>query len=515
MLVGDILRTTASKYPDKTGIIFEDKRYTWHQVNARVNSLANALLQSGLKKQDRVAILSPNCNQYLEFYFATAKAGLIGVPLNTWFKKKELSHLVNDSGASIIIVDKAHLNLAASLDVRGVKHYIGLGAGHPYPLDYEKLITENSTDEPRVNVNEDDIFVLSYTSGTTGVSKGALITHRNASAGITIMALEWRLQPHSVYLLHAPMFFAAGGGARLHAILRGCTSIVMTYNAETILQTIQREKVTHMSYSPTPIKRIVDHPDIGKYDLSSVQFMGLTGAPHSISEIRAIEKWFGHVWVSSYGLAETVNCGATLQPEEVEIEGPTARRMASIGKPQVGIDLRVVDEDGRDVVHDGKETGEIIVRGDPITKGYWNMPEETAEAIKDGWFHTGDMATIDDDGYIYIVDRKQDIIKSGGIKVSAREIEEVVYTHPAVSYCAVIGVPDEEWGETPKALVVLKEGMTATEEEIKELCRKNLASYKKLSSVEFVSSLPMTPSGKIVKREVKEQYWKGYDKRVH
>jgi len=177
--------------------------------------------------------------------------------------------------------------------------------------------------------------------------------------------------------------------------------------------------------------------------------------------------------------------------------------------------LRVVDEDGRDVVHDGKETGEIIVRGDPITKGYWNMPEETAEAIKDGWFHTGDMATIDDDGYIYIVDRKQDIIKSGGIKVSAREIEEVVYTHPAVSYCAVIGVPDEEWGETPKALVVLKEGMTATEEEIKELCRKNLASYKKLSSVEFVSSLPMTPSGKIVKREVKEQYWKGYDKRVH
>lgn len=515
MLVGDILRSTAGRYPNKVGLVFEDKRYTWQQVNARVNSLAHALLGLGLEKQDRVAILSPNCHQYIEFYFATAKAGLVGVPLNTWFRARELSYLLNNSGANTLIVHRNYLEVAKSLNAAGIKNYIGLGEGHSYPYDFETLRGRNSVDEPGVSVDEDDLFVLSYTSGTTGVPKGAMITHRNACAGITTMTLEWRLHPDHVYLLHAPMFFAAGGGARLHTILRGCTTIIANSDAETVLKTVDREKITHMSFSPTPIKRIIDHPDIDKYDLSSVQLIGLTGAPHSLAEIRKIEQIWGHVWVSSYGLAETVNCGATLQPEEVDIEGPTAKRMTSIGKPHVGIDLRVVTEDGDEVAHDGKEAGEIIVRGAPITKGYWNMPEETAQLIKGDWFYTGDMATVDEDGYIYIVDRKQDIIKSGGVKVSPREIEEIIYTHPAVSHCTVIGVPDEEWGETPKAVVVLKKGMKATESEIIELCRRNLASYKKPTSVDFVDSLPITPSGKIVKREVKEKYWKGYERRVH
>jgi long-chain acyl-CoA synthetase len=515
LLVGDILRTTAVRYPKKVGLVFGDKQYTWEQVNARVNSLARGLLGLGLKKQDKVAILCRNCNQYIEFYFATAKAGLVGVPLNTWFKGRELSYLIDNSGANTLVVDRNYLDIAQSLEASGVKKYIGLGQGHPYPYDFEALIAENSADEPEVEVDEDDLFVLSYTSGTTGVPKGAMITHSNACAGVISVALEWRLEPHHVYLLHAPMFFAAGGGARLHAVLRGCTCIIMTYNADAVLQATERERITHMSFSPTPIKRIIDYPDIDKYDLSSVKFIGLTGAPHSVAEIEKIEQIFGHVWCSAYGLAETVNCGTVLQPEEVEVEGPLAKRMGSVGKATIGIDLRVVDENGRDVAPDGQEVGEIILRGDSVPKGYLGMPRETAETVKEGWFYTGDMATVDEDGYIYIVDRKKDMIISGGINIYPREIEEIIYTHPAVSHCTVIGVPDEEWGETPKAVVVLREEMKATEDEIIDLCRQSLASYKKPTSVDFVDSLPMTPSGKILKREVLEQYWKGYEKRVH
>jgi len=515
MLVGDILRSTAKRYPKKTGVVFGDHRYTWEEVNARVNSLARGLMGLGLKKQDKVAILSRNCSQYIEFYLATAKAGLVGVPLNTWFRGKELAQLIDSSGANTIIVDTSYLELAQSVDARGIENFIGLGEGHPYSNDFEALIAANSADEPEFDVDENDLFVLSYTSGTTGVPKGAMITHRNATTGIIGMALEWRLRPHHVYLLHAPMFFAAGGGARLHPMLRGCTCIVMTYDAQAILQTIEKEQITHMSFSPTPIKRIIDHPDAGKYDLSSVEFIGLTGATHSVAELKKIEQLFGHVWCSHYGLAESVNCGAILQPEEVAIEGPLSKRLGSIGKATGAVDLRVVNEQGHDVAPDGEELGELILHGDMMTNGYLGMPQETADIIKDGWFYTGDMATVDEDGYTFIVDRKKDMIISGGINIYPREIEEVIYTHPSVSHCTVIGVPNEEWGETPKAVVVLRDGMKATEEAIIDLCRSNLASFKKPTSVDFVDNLPMTPSGKILKREVAEQYWKGYEKRVH
>ncbi len=514
MLVGDIIRQTAARYPHKAGVVYEDNNYTWQETNERVNRLANGLLGMGLKKQDSVAILCRNCNQYLEFYFATAKAGLIAVTLNTWLRARELSYLIKDSGTNTLIVDENYVDTVKSLDVPGVKHYIGFGKNHPYPYDLERLMRENSPDEPNVEVDEDDIFTLAYTSGTTGNPKGAMITHKGSCTAVRTIAHEWRFQPDSVYLMHAPMFFAAGGGSRFHAVLRGCRYIIMTYNVEAILRTIERERVTHFSMSPTPIKRLIDHPDVDKYDLSSVRVIGLSGAAHPISEIKKIEEVFGHVWYSAWGMTETSTCGTCLQPEEVEIDGPLAKRIGSVGKAEIGIEVRAVDDSGKDIAHNGKDMGEAILRGDTVTKGYWNMPDETAEVLKDGWFYTGDIVTIDEDGYIYIVDRKKDIIISGGINISAREVEEIIYTHPAVSYCAVIGVPDQEWGETPKALVVLKEGMKATEKEIIDLCKQDLASFKKPTSVDFVDSLPMTPSGKILKKDFKEKYRKELGKSV-
>ena len=353
---------------------------------------------------------------------------------------------------------------------------------------------------------ETDLFTLAYTSGTTGLPKGAMVSHKNSTTGIQAVAYEWRFQPDSRYLMQAPMCFAAGGGPRLHAVLRGCRYVIITYEAETVLQTIEKESITHFSMSPTPIKRVIDHPNVGDYDLSSVRIIGLSGAPHSVAEIKKIESIFGHVWFSCYGMTETNVCGTCLQPEEVTVDGPLSNRLASVGRAQIGIEVRVVDDRGSDVPHNGTDMGEVILRGDPLVSGYWNKPEETRAAIKDGWFYSGDLATVDADGYIYIAGRKKDIIISGGVNISAREIEEVIYAHDAVSQCAVIGVPDEEWGERPKAFVALKAGMTVTEVEIIVFCKEKLASFKKPKSIQFLESLPMTPSGKILKRELVEKY---------
>ncbi len=511
MLVGDILLATAKRYPEKIGLVDAGREYPWREVNARVNGLAHGLLGLGLNKGDRVAILCGNCHYYLEFYFACAKTGLVALPLNTWLKAGELSHPLDLSGARALVVDAAHRETAAKLRVATLEYYIGCGEAHGYTLDFETLLRENPQTEPpqtgpEAALSEDDIFVLSFTSGTTGLPKEAVITHRNACAAVWRMALDFRIRHDSVYLLHAPMFFTAGGGGRFPCILRGCRVIVTSYDAAGMLQIIEKERVTHLTGSPTPIKRLVEHPDAKKRDLSSVRVVGLTGGVHGEAEIRAIELAFGHVWYSSWGMTETCACGTILPPEEVALEGPLAARLGSIGRAQDGLEFRAVKENGDDVNRDGLDVGELICRGDVVIGSYWRDPEETTAALRDGWLHTGDMVVIDADGYIYIVDRKKDIIISGGINIAARELEELIATHDAVAQCAVVAVPHDDWGETPRALVVLKDGRRATAEEIIGLCRDNLAAFKKPTSVEFVDHLPLTASGKVNKAELRERY---------
>lgn len=510
MLVGDIIRRTAAKHPDKAGVVFEDKRYTWEEVNRRVNCLANGLLQLGLQKQDRVAILSHNCNQYLEFYFATAKAGLIAVPLNTMFLGKELTFLLNDSGANTLITDTNYLNKVESVtsELPHIKHYIGLGDGHPFPYDFERLIAESPSDEPEVTINDEDLCVIAYTSGTTGRPKGAMVTHQASWVSANALAVEWRTKPHWNYLLPGPFFFAAANFGRYHAIMRGCTVVILRgWDAATVLQTIEREKINGFNGGPTVLARVVNHPDVGKYDLSSMRIIVVTGGPLPLPLWQKTEEIFGPIVFPAYGLTES--CGGTLlQREDVSLEGPAnlQRRTQSIGRAMIHTEARVVDETGKDVACNDREVGELLLRSDGMIKGYWNLPEETAKVLEGGWLHTGDLATMDEDRYIYIVDRKKDIIKSGGVQIWPREVEDVIYTHPAVLHCAVIGVPDEKWGETPKAVIALKKGAHVTEEEIIELCKQNLASFKKPTSVEFVDELPLTPSGKVLKRDLRKSY---------
>jgi len=504
--VGDIIRRTAADYPDKLGLVFGDEVFTWEQVNRRVNRLAHGLLGLGLAKGDRVAILSRSCHQYIEFYFAVAKAGLVGVPLNSMLLPAELEFIIRDAGAAALVVDAHFSDKLKGIDAESVRRFIGLGAGHGCPYDLEQLILDSPDMEPAVPVTGDDIFTLAYTSGTTAFPKGAIISHLNGVSGITTIAREWRFQPESVYLLHAPMYFAAGGGPRLHALSRGSRYVIINYDVETVLETIQRERVTHFSMSPTPIQRILDHPGVEKYDLSSVRMVGLSGAPHPAAEIRRVEALFGHVWYSTYGMTETNVCGTCLPPEEVAVSGPLSRCIGSVGRSVRGMALRVVDAAGAEVPHDGSAMGEVILKGDAVSPGYWRQPEHTAEAVRDGWFYSGDLATVDANGYLYIAGRRKEVIISGGVNIAAREIEEVIAAHPAVSQCAVIGVPDADWGERPLAVVVLRAGARATEADILDLCRQKLAAFKKPKSVKFRGALPLTPTGKVLKRELIETY---------
>ena len=517
MVVGDILKSTATRYPNKTGVVFGDRRYTWGQVNARVNSMARALLEMGLKKGERVAILSKNCNEFFEFYFAVAKAGLIGVPLNARLKPQELLFLLRDSGARTLIVHEDFADTIEPMkpELAMVNHYIGIGTHHPFPHDFEMLISDHVSDEPETEVNEEDIFTIAYTSGTVGRPKGVIVSHGNSVAGASTMALEMRLLPHSNYLSFTALFWGAAMGARFHAVLRGCTYVLMGFEPEAVLRTIEKERISGFTCGPTMHRMLLEHPDIEKYDLSSLRSVWFTMSAVPDDLWAKAKKYYGIQCSPCWGMTETSNQGTVLQPEEVDMEGPLSERLRSIGKPMIGCEVKVVDASGREIPHNERETGELLFRGKGATRGYWNLPDETAETIQNGWLYSGDIATVDEDGYLYVVDRKKDLVKSGGVLVSSVEVERVIEGHPAVQKAAVISVPDRKWGETIKAVVEIKPGCAVTEDELIGLCKSNLASYKKPTSVDFVDALPLTGSSKVSKRELRETYWKEYESRVH
>jgi long-chain acyl-CoA synthetase len=488
---------------------------TFHELNEKVNRLAHALRSLGLEKGDRVAVLLPNCREYLEAYMALAKGGFVRVTLNIRLSPPEHGYILGNSGSRAIIVAEEFLDSIVQMKptLRQLKWLITMGEASGKTESYENLLASSPADEVSVPLNGEDVFRLHYTSGTTGRPKGAIQTHMSRVVTTFNTLLDVVNLSSQDKVIHVAPLTHASGNLFLPAFIRGAVNMPLRrFDPPVFLETIEKEGITTVFLAPTMIIRLLAFPDLKRYDLSSLQTIIYGGAPMPVEKLKEGLQTLGRKFVQIYGLAEATWADTVLGKEDHDLEKPEL--LGSIGRELKNVQIRVVDEEGKEV-EPGKD-GEIAIRGAHLMREYWGLPEGTAAVLRDGWFHTGDIARMDANGYITVVDRKGEMIISGGLNVYPKEVEDVLYRHPAILEAAVFGAPDREWGEIVKAVVFLKEGKTLTEEEVIAHCRENLASYKKPRSVDFWKEpLPKNSAGKILRRTIREEYWKGFERRVH
>lgn len=519
MHVGHFLTRAARRWPDRPAWLESDAVVTFREAEARVNRLAHALAALGARPGDRIGMLMPNCRQGLETILAPMKAGMVVVPMNVRLSPREHAYMLEDSGARVLVYHEAlreHVG-AVRGELRTVERFICVGQGERGDLEFEEVQQGRPGTPPAVAIEPDDLAWLFYTSGTTGAPKGAMLTHRNLLAMVHIILLDLNPARETDVLLHAAAITHGSGVSMFHHIARGAANAfpaTRTFDPPRIFEAVQRYRVTTMFLAPTMVHMLTTSGAHRGFDLSSLHTLFYGGGPMYVEQQQAAVRTFGPIFCQLYGQGEApMVCTALSKDEHLAGDDPVRqRRLGSAGRETTGVRVRVVDDDDRDVP--ANAPGEIVARGDLVMKGYWANPEATAETLRGGWLHTGDVGHLDEDGYLYITDRKKDMIISGGSNIYPRELEEVICTHPAVHEVAVIGVPDETWGESVKAVVVLRPGVRATEAGIVEHCRRSLASYKKPSSVEFVAELPKNAYGKVLKRELREPYWVGRTRRV-
>lgn len=519
MPIGNFVRRSADKFPEKTALITHDARMTYRTLNARVNQLANGLLKKGLKRGDRVAVIFHNCAEFIEAYFACAKSGGVFVPINNLLKEREFRQILEYIQPRFLIIDPEFkgLAMAVSADMPFVEFMYVLKEQPESPfLSYEGLIEEGAAHEPEVEVTDEDIMGIFLTSGTTGRPKGAVRSHRQDVMNAMTGAIELKLDYEDSAVILFPLYHVTFEDQIRH-ILMGNTIYIRkegAFDSREVLEILSREKITICQFVPTMVSAMLQEKDIETYDLSSLRLIPYAAAPMPVELLKRAMARFKCQFAQFYGQTETGPLTTLLRPQDHILDGSREQlaRLASSGKAVLDYEVRIVDKEGKDVA--AGEVGEIIVRSEASMNGYWNLPEETAGTIRDGWIHTGDFGRFDEEKYVYIVDRKNDMIISGGKNIYPRELEEVIYTHPAVLDVAVVGVPDDYWGESVRAVVVLKDGMSATEEEIISLCKENLASYKKPRTVEFRKELPRTPTGKIMKKDIRDEYWREKERKV-
>jgi long-chain acyl-CoA synthetase len=515
MVVGSMLSRNAHNVPHNIAIIFQGHSVTYRTLNDRVNALANQLIRKGLKKGDRLGVLVHNCYQFVELYFAAAKTGAIFCPYNNHSKEGELKETIDYSAPKFVVFDPDFADMIGGLKtgIDSVEQCVSLGGARlSFADDYEDLILHGDKTEPEVSVDEDDAMSIFFTSGTTGKPKGAIRTHRHVIANIIAGLIEFKIGYNERILVVFPMYHVSYEDNVGRSFYLPNTMIIRReggFDADEILSIISNEKITFCHLVPTMINAFLRSPRVGSYDLSKLRTIFYAGAPMPVDLLRKALKVFNCGFFQGYGLTESGPQTTLLRAEDHVVEGTEEQlqRVGSVGTAVVGLEVRVVNERGDDTA--AGQVGEIVARGESIMKGYWRLPEESADRLKDGWLHTGDLGMTDDGGYIYLVDRKHDMIISGGINIYPKEVEEVIYRHPSVFEAAVFGVPDNYWGEAVKAVIALKDGTTATEEEIIKFCGEHLAGYKKPKSVEFWTELPKNPTGKILKRAIREKYWKG------
>jgi len=518
MTVAEWIRRCVSRHPQALAYVDGPRRFTFAQFNDRANRQANGLIAMGLKKGDRVAVLLNNNVEAVEALAAAAKGGFVHVPVNFRSVPREIATVLDHSGAALIFVDaeyKDRLDQAGTL--KSLRHVIVVKPGET-DSPYEQWLMAQPNVEPAVDVTGDDNFMICYTSGATGTPKGVLHQHRQSVAHGPVVTALYEIDGSSKLLLVYPHnSIASINMFYIPAWLAGA-SMVLTdqrnFNAERWLDLVARERVTHCHLVPTMLFRVLESPKLAGTDHSSLRTIGYGSAPMPTERVERLMEVFGNILIQGYGMTEISSIAAILDKRDhLEAMNGNRERLNSCGRPAFGCELRVVDDNGRDVAPG--EVGEIVFRGPQVMSGYWNEPDKTAETIRGGWLYSGDMAKVDAGGYLYIVDRKKDLIISGGANISSREVEEVLYWHPSVREASVIGKPDEQWGELPHAYVSLKPNSQATPQELIAFCRERLAHYKCPHQVEIIEELPKSALGKILKTELRAKFWDSMKRNVN
>ena len=512
MVVGDMIVRDANKFPQKTAVVADGVEMNYATVNARVNSLADSLLRLGVTKGDRIGVLVHNCRQFIEIYFASAKLGTIFCPYNNHVKQRELGEIITYSSPAILFVDSDFGALIEALrpELASVTHYICLQTPHwSFMKSYEEMIAEGASREPGIKVVDDDVVSMIFTAGTTGNPKGALRTHRHLVADAIARVIELKIDYDDRPIITFPMYHVACEDNIVSHFFMPNTMHIRReggFNPAEVLDYISRNGITICQMVPTMIHATLQIPNISAFDLSHLRLILYAGSSMPVELLKRALQAFPCGFAQLYGQTESGPFTTVLKPEDHVLDGSDKKvqRLASSGRAVVNYEIRIVDENDNDVPTG--DVGEIIGRSEAMMKAYWQLPEETEKKLKGGWLHTGDLGKMDEDGYVYIVERKNDMIISGGVNIYPREIEEILYGHPAILEAQVIGVKDEYWGEVPKAVVVLREGITASAEEIIKFCGERLAGYKKPKSVEFWKELPKSPQGKILKKVIRESF---------
>jgi len=512
----EFLYIAAAICPDRPFIVFDGKPWSFTQCNERVNRLANAFRDLGVQKGDRIGMLQVNCPQYVEAYFAAAKLGAIFVPLNFRAKSDELSYMIGNAEPIALLTGTRYFDMIRPMlpKLPSVKACISVDHRRSDTYFYEDLIDSADTNEVTTDIGEGDVTILIYTAGTTGRPKGVPLSY----GGFVSYVLE-NVDPANPEieernLLTVPLYHVAGMQAMLVGAYGGRTLVLMRqFEVKEWLKTVEAERVTRAMLVPTMLKWVIDDPGFHDYDLSSLEIVTYGAAPMPLSVIqKAMKEMPGVRFINAFGQTETASTITVLGPEDHVIEGTgeekekkLKRLASSIGKPLSDVEVKIVDDQGKAL--SPRQMGEIYARGPRIMSGYWKDEAKSAQVItEDGWLHTGDKGWMDEDGYIYLDGRDDDMIIRGGENIAPKEVEDVLHAHPKIDEAAVIGIPDPEWGQVPRAVVVVKKGENIGADEIMESCRAGLAGFKRPRSIVFVDSLPRNQMGKVLKKDLRKEY---------
>lgn len=514
MNTSEFLDITSLIVPDRTAIVFDGKRFTYGELSERSSRLANSLSLMGIVPGDRIATIQVNCNEHIEAYFAAAKLDAVYVPLNFRSTPDEVRYMLADAAPKAVFAGERYTEMIDGIYEENASLNLRISIDHSRDgwLSYHALIETESSEDLTPSDDGDDLTMLMFTAGTTGFPKGVMLSHDSFSSYILSNVLPCDPDIEEKNILTVPLYHIAGVQAVMAAIYGGRTLIIQRqFEPAEWMTLVQEERANRAMMVPTMLKMILDHEEFDNYDLTSLEVITYGAAPMPLEVIkRAIEKLPGTYFINAFGQTETAATITMLPPEDHILEGSEEdiqiklNRLTSIGKPLADVEVRIVNEDGESVKPG--VNGEIVAKGSRLMKGYWNQEEATAEAIREGWLYTGDLGYFDEDGYIFLSGRAKDFIKRGGEMVSPEEVEQVLHSHPTIDEAAIIGVPDLDWGERIRAIVVPKRGMRIDESDVIEYCRSRLSSFKKPESIVVVDELPRNPLGKVLKRVLRENY---------